>query len=103
MLTNGCFDVIHAGHVAYLREAGMVGDVLVVGLNSDEQVRIQKGADRPIFNATERLEILGELRCIDYLVIFEEPTAESLIRAIRPDVYVKGGDYQPEEIAEYGL
>lgn len=103
VLTNGCFDVIHAGHVAYLREAGMVGDVLVVGLNSDEQVRIQKGADRPIFNATERLEILGELRCIDYLVIFEEPTAESLIRAIRPDVYVKGGDYQPEEIAEYGL
>ena len=101
VLTNGCFDVIHAGHVAYLREAGLVGDVLVVGVNSDAQVRALKGPDRPIFSQQERLEILGELKCIDYLVLFEEPSAEELIKAVQPDVYVKGGDYAPQEIAEF--
>ncbi|MAJ45910.1 MAG: hypothetical protein CBC35_01150 [Planctomycetes bacterium TMED75] len=103
VLTNGCFDVIHAGHVAYLREASLVGDVLVVGLNSDHQVAALKGPDRPIFTQQERLEILGELKCIDYLVVFEEPGAHELIKAVRPDVYVKGGDYAPEEIAEFDL
>ena len=103
VLTNGCFDVIHAGHVAYLREARQSGDVLVVGVNSDAQVAGLKGADRPIFKEAERLEILGELRCVDYLVVFEEPTAHDLIRAVRPDVYVKGGDYRPEEIVEHDL
>ncbi len=103
VLTNGCFDVIHAGHVAYLRDAREQGDVLVVGLNADEEVRRQKGAGRPIFTQTERLEILGELRCVDYLVVFTEPTADALIRAVRPDIYVKGGDYRPEEVNEYPL
>ena len=103
VLTNGCFDVIHAGHVAYLREASMVGDVLVVGVNSDDQVAALKGPDRPIFAQQERLEILGELKCIDYLVVFEEPSADELIKAVRPDVYVKGGDYAPNEIAEFAL
>ncbi|MFO0872767.1 MAG: PfkB family carbohydrate kinase [Phycisphaerales bacterium] len=100
VLTNGGFDVIHAGHVAYLREARAIGDVLVVGVNADEEVRRQKGPGRPIFSAIERVEILSELGCVDYVTIFPEPTAEALIREVRPDVYVKGGDYRPEEINE---
>jgi len=103
VLTNGCFDVIHAGHVAYLREAREAGDLLVVGVNSDAQVSGLKGPDRPIFREGERLEILGELRSVDYLVVFGEPTAHDLINAVRPDLYVKGGDYAPEEIAEHDL
>ena len=103
VLTNGCFDVIHAGHVAYLKEAREQGDVLVVGVNADEQVRALKGEERPIFNAQERLEILGEFMSVDYLVVFDEPTADALISSVSPDVYVKGGDYAPEEIAEYDL
>jgi D-beta-D-heptose 7-phosphate kinase/D-beta-D-heptose 1-phosphate adenosyltransferase len=103
VLTNGCFDVIHAGHVAYLREAKSLGDLLVVGVNCDEQVRLQKGAGRPVYREAERLEILSELQCIDYLIVFEEPTAHDLINAVRPDVYVKGGDYRPQDINEYDL
>ena len=103
VLTNGCFDVIHAGHVAYLKDARQQGDVLVVGVNADRQVRALKGADRPIFNEQERLEILEELASVDYLVLFEEETADALIESVRPDVYVKGGDYTPEEIAEFSL
>ena len=103
VLTNGCFDVIHAGHVAYLKEAKEQGDVLVVGVNSDQQVRALKGDDRPIFNEQERLEILGEFASVDYLVVFQEPTAHELITAVAPDVYVKGGDYTPEEIDEFDL
>ena len=100
VLTNGCFDVIHAGHIAYLRDAKAQGDILVVGVNADETVRALKGAGRPIYREEERLEILGELMSIDYLTVFTEPTAESLLRAIRPDIYVKGGDYTPEEVTE---
>jgi D-beta-D-heptose 7-phosphate kinase/D-beta-D-heptose 1-phosphate adenosyltransferase len=100
VLTNGNFDVIHAGHVAYLREARASGDVLVVGVNSDEQVRIQKGPGRPVYAIDQRLEILSELQCIDYLVVFEEPTADDLLRRIQPDLYVKGGDYKFDDINE---
>lgn len=103
VLTNGCFDVIHAGHIAYLREAKSQGDILVVGVNSDESVRSLKGAGRPIYNETERLEILGELICVDYLTIFGERTAEALLTAIRPDIYVKGGDYSAQEVTESTL
>ena len=103
VLTNGCFDVIHAGHVAYLREARQQGDVLVVGVNADAEVRRQKGEGRPIFNERERLEILGELHCVDFLVVFREPTAHDLLRAVRPHVYVKGGDYRPEQVNEHEL
>lgn len=103
VLTNGCFDVIHAGHVAYLKEARDQGDLLVVGINADASVRSLKGEERPIFNETERLEVLEEFQSIDYLVVFEEPTAHALIEAVRPDVYVKGGDYRVEEIAEHDL
>lgn len=104
VLTNGCFDVIHAGHVAYLKEARSQGDLLVVGINSDASVKaLDKGEERPIFNEQERLEVLEEFQSIDYLVVFGEPTADKLIQGIRPDIYVKGGDYQPESITEYGL
>ncbi len=103
VLTNGCFDVIHAGHVAYLRDAKRQGDVLVVGINADESVRRLKGDERPIFAEPERLEVLEELQSIDYLVVFPEDTAHDLIEAVRPDIYVKGGDYAPEEITEHQL
>lgn len=101
VLTNGCFDVIHAGHVAYLREARQQGDVLVVGINADESVRRLKGSERPIFHEEERLEVLSELQSVDYLVVFVEDTASVLIGEVAPDLYVKGGDYAPEEITEY--
>jgi rfaE bifunctional protein nucleotidyltransferase chain/domain len=103
VFTNGCFDVIHAGHVAYLREARRLGDVLIVAVNSDEQVRAQKGEGRPVYPLADRLDILSELQCIDYLIAFEEPTVGELLRAVRPDLYVKGGDYRPEEINEYAV
>jgi D-beta-D-heptose 7-phosphate kinase/D-beta-D-heptose 1-phosphate adenosyltransferase len=103
VLTNGCFDVIHAGHVAYLREARQLGDILVVGLNGDEQVRVQKGEGRPVYRAAERCEILAELQCVSYVTVFDEPTAHELIRAVEPDIYVKGGDYRVEDINEYDL
>ena len=103
VLTNGCFDVIHAGHVGYLREAKRLGDVLVVAVNSDDEVRRQKGEGRPIYPEADRKEIVAELESIDYVISFPEPTAHEIIRAIRPDVYVKGGDYEPDEINEIGL
>jgi D-beta-D-heptose 7-phosphate kinase/D-beta-D-heptose 1-phosphate adenosyltransferase len=103
VFTNGCFDVIHAGHVAYLREAKKLGDVLIVAVNADEQVRAQKGEGRPVYALNDRLDILSELRCVDYVIAFEEPTAHDLLRALRPDIYVKGGDYRPEEINEYDV
>ncbi|MBC8310239.1 MAG: bifunctional heptose 7-phosphate kinase/heptose 1-phosphate adenyltransferase [Phycisphaerales bacterium] len=103
VLTNGCFDVIHAGHVSYLREAAKLGDILIVGVNSDEQVALQKGEGRPIYTADERMDILAELQCVSYIIQFEEPTASELIKSVCPDLYVKGGDYVPEEINEYNL
>lgn len=103
IFTNGCFDVIHAGHVAYLREAKQLGDVLVVAINCDEQVRQQKGEGRPIYDEKERLEILSEFACIDYLIVFDEPTVGELLVEAMPDVYVKGGDYEIHEVNEYDL
>ncbi|MBC8421608.1 bifunctional heptose 7-phosphate kinase/heptose 1-phosphate adenyltransferase [bacterium] len=103
VLTNGCFDVIHAGHVAYLREASNLGDMLIVGVNCDEQVNAQKGEGRPIYELQERMDILAELQCVSFVVPFDEPTAKELIESIQPDLYVKGGDYKPEEINEHSL
>ena len=103
VLTNGCFDVIHAGHVSYLREAAQLGDVLVVGVNSDMQVKAQKGEGRPVYSLDERMDILAELQCVTFVVPFEEPTASDLIQSIVPDLYVKGGDYAPEDINESAL
>ncbi len=103
VFTNGCFDVIHAGHIAYLRESRQQGDVLIVAVNSDEQVREQKGDGRPIYGIDDRMDILAELQCVDYLIEFAQPTVHDLLRAIQPEVYVKGGDYEPGAINEWDL
>jgi D-beta-D-heptose 7-phosphate kinase/D-beta-D-heptose 1-phosphate adenosyltransferase len=96
--TNGCFDVLHAGHVQYLREARAQADLLVVGLNSDAGVRALKGPSRPVNPAEARAQVLAALEAVDYLTVFDEPTPLELIRAVRPDVLVKGADYHPDEV-----
>lgn len=93
VFTNGCFDILHVGHVRYLGAARALGDCLVVGLNSDASVRRLKGPERPVNEEADRAEVLDALRAVDYVTIFDEPTAAELIKIIRPDVYVKGGDY----------
>ncbi|MGH2507314.1 MAG: D-glycero-beta-D-manno-heptose 1-phosphate adenylyltransferase [Ktedonobacteraceae bacterium] len=93
VFTNGCFDLLHLGHVRYLQEARALGDLLVLGLNGDESVRQLKGAKRPLVPEAERAEILAALSCIDYVTIFPETTATTLIELFRPAIYVKGGDY----------
>lgn len=103
VLANGCFDVIHGGHVSYLQNAKACGDVLVVGLNSDASVRAIKGGNRPICGLQERLTVLESLRCIDHLVVFEEATCENLLRSIRPDVHAKGTDYTAQNVPERAI
>ncbi len=93
--TNGCFDLVHTGHVRSLQAARSLGDVLVVGINSDASVRRFKGASRPILPATERAELIAALRCVGHVVIFEEDTPEECIRLLRPDIHCKGADYKP--------
>jgi len=93
VFTNGCFDLLHLGHVRYLQEARTLGDFLILGLNSDESTRILKGSGRPLVTEGERAEILAALTCIDYVTIFAETTANSLIELVQPAIYVKGGDY----------
>lgn len=93
VFTNGCFDLIHAGHVRYLEQAKRLGDRLVVGVNSDESVRALKGEDRPIQSVTDRATIIAALASVDLVVVFPELTTEKLLRELRPDVMVKGGDY----------
>jgi rfaE bifunctional protein nucleotidyltransferase chain/domain len=100
VFANGCFDVLHVGHIRYLEGARALGDMLVVGINSDEQVRIIKGAGRPLVPARERAEIIASLRAVDYVTIFSEPTVEALLRAIRPDIHAKGTDYTEETVPE---
>lgn len=93
VLTNGCFDLLHLGHVRYLQQARALGDCLIVGVNSDASVRRLKGPSRPLQPEADRAEILAALACVEYVVLFGEDTAESLVEALRPDIYVKGGDY----------
>jgi rfaE bifunctional protein nucleotidyltransferase chain/domain len=100
ILANGCFDLIHAGHIRYLAGAKRLGGVLVVGINSDEQVCSLKGQGRPFMNEAERAEIISSLRCVDFVTIFNEPTVEELILAIRPDFHAKGTDYTTETVPE---
>lgn len=100
VFTNGCFDILHVGHVRYLQEARRRGDVLVVGLNTDESVRKLKGAGRPVNPAPHRAEVLAALECVDYVSMFAEDTPVELIQAIRPDIDIKGGDYRIEEMPE---
>lgn len=100
VFTNGCFDIIHAGHVRYLTTAKNFGDVLIVGLNDDESVRRLKGNSRPINNQNDRAEVLLGLKAVDYVIFFGEQTAENLIAEVKPDIYVKGGDYTLETLPE---
>jgi D-beta-D-heptose 7-phosphate kinase/D-beta-D-heptose 1-phosphate adenosyltransferase len=96
--TNGCFDVLHAGHVQYLQEARAQADLLVVGLNSDAGVRALKGDDRPVHPAEARALVLAALQAVDYITVFEEPTPLALVEILRPDVLVKGADYRKEAV-----
>lgn len=98
VFTNGCFDILHLGHIKYLQKAKELGDILVVGLNSDISVRNLKGNKRPIFNQDERSQILLALSCVDFVIFFDEKTPLMLIKQIKPDVLVKGGDWKTEDI-----
>jgi rfaE bifunctional protein nucleotidyltransferase chain/domain len=98
VFTNGCFDLLHVGHVRYLGEARRLGDALLVAINSDRSVRALKGAGRPLMNEGERAEVLAALSAVDFVTVFDEESPRALIRELLPDVLVKGGDYSTEEI-----
>lgn len=100
VFTNGCFDILHVGHVRYLKESAKFGDVLVIGLNSDSSVRRLKGNSRPINNEMDRAELLSELGFVDYVVIFDEDTPEKLLDEIKPNIYTKGADYTLDTLKE---
>jgi D-beta-D-heptose 7-phosphate kinase/D-beta-D-heptose 1-phosphate adenosyltransferase len=101
VMTNGCFDILHAGHVAYLQEARSLGDRLIVAVNDDDSVRRLKGATRPINPLDHRMAVLAALQCVDWVVPFSEDTPERLICQVLPDYLAKGGDYRPEQVAGY--
>ncbi len=98
VFTNGCFDWLHVGHVRYLTEARALGDLLVVGVNTDASVRKLKGPTRPVQTEADRAEILSALTSVDYSVLFDEDTPYELIKVVRPNILVKGGDWKPEQI-----
>jgi len=98
IFTNGCFDIIHAGHIQYLQEAKNLGDILIIGLNSDFSVRKLKGENRPINNETNRSIVLSGFYFVDYVVVFEENTPYDLINLIKPNILVKGGDWEIQDI-----
>lgn len=98
VFTNGCFDVLHLGHITYLAEARNLGDLLVVGLNTDNSVRRLKGPQRPINNEEARSTVLAALTCVDYVILFDEDTPKELIETVQPNVLVKGGDYTIDTI-----
>ena len=98
VFTNGCFDLLHIGHIRYLDEAATLADILIVGINTDESVRNLKGPTRPIQNENDRAEILASLKSVQHTILFTEETPYNLIKKIKPDVLVKGGDWKPEQI-----
>ncbi len=98
VFTNGCFDLLHPGHVRYLQQARAIGDVLIVALNSDRAVRELKGASRPILNQDERAEVIAALGCVDYVIVFDDISPRATISALLPDVLVKGGDWSVDQI-----
>jgi rfaE bifunctional protein nucleotidyltransferase chain/domain len=102
VLANGCFDLLHVGHVRYLEGARALGDLLIVGVNSDAAVRRLKGPGRPLMPASERAEILAALRAVDHVVVFDDETADGLVALLRPAVHAKGTDYTPESVPERG-
>ena len=103
LFTNGCFDLIHVGHIRYLERASELGDLLIVGLNSDASVKKLKGANRPITSENDRKEILEKLKFVNKVIIFDEETPENLIKKVKPDVLVKGAEYELENIVGYGF
>jgi D-beta-D-heptose 7-phosphate kinase / D-beta-D-heptose 1-phosphate adenosyltransferase len=103
VFTNGCFDILHVGHIQYLEQSRALGDKLIVGLNSDASVRRLKGPTRPVNNQADRKRMLMALRCVDEVVIFDEDTPYELIVSLQPDIVTKGGDYSPENVVGYGL
>ena len=103
VFTNGCFDILHAGHVDYLSKARSLGDILVIGLNTDASVARIKGKNRPVNSQTDRALILASLNFVDAIVLFDEDTPYNLIKKVQPDVLVKGSDYKPEEIVGYDV
>ncbi len=100
VFTNGCFDILHIGHVRYLKESKKFGDFLIVGLNSDSSVKKIKGDTRPINNESDRAELLSEFNCVDFIVIFDESSPKKLIDEIKPNIYTKGADYTLETLPE---
>jgi D-beta-D-heptose 7-phosphate kinase/D-beta-D-heptose 1-phosphate adenosyltransferase len=103
IFTNGCFDLIHVGHIQLLQAARALGDLLIVGINSDESVHEIKGEGRPLIPGKERLQILASLDCVDYLSVYSGSTPNEMIQALRPDVLVKGGNYSPEEVTGHEI
>ena len=101
VFTNGCFDILHAGHIRYLEAAKQLGDELIVGINSDQSVKALKGKGRPLNTLVHRAEVLASLKCVDKVVVFEDKTPIKLIKAIKPNILVKGGDYKVKEIVGY--
>ena len=100
VLANGCFDVLHVGHIRYLEAAKAMGDLLIVGINSDKQARRLKGDGRPVLSQDHRAEIVAALDAVDFVTIFEEPTVEQLLLALKPDVHAKGTDYTEDSVPE---
>ena len=100
VFTNGCFDILHAGHVRYLKESKKLGDILIVGLNSDSSIKKIKGPMRPINDESDRAEVLGGLESVDFIVIFNEDTPAKLLDVIKPDIYTKGADYTIQTLPE---
>ncbi len=98
--TNGCFDILHSGHVKYLQEAKKFGDILIIGLNSDKSVKMLKGETRPLNSQFDRAQVLCALSCVDYVVIFDKLSPVDLLKQIIPDVYIKGADYNLENLPE---
>lgn len=98
--TNGCFDILHVGHVRILKQAKELGDILVVGINSDASVKRLKGESRPINNQDDRGELLSSLACVDYVSVFDEQTPVDFLKAVKPNIHVKGADYKPQDLEE---
>jgi D-beta-D-heptose 7-phosphate kinase/D-beta-D-heptose 1-phosphate adenosyltransferase len=103
VLTNGCFDLLHVGHVTYLEQASRLGDLLIVAVNSDDSVRRNKGPQRPVISQHDRAAMLAALGCVDYVLVFDEDTPHTLLHAIRPDVLVKGGTYTPDQVVGHEI
>lgn|ERR1035437_843422 len=103
VFTNGCFDILHRGHIEYLKQSKKLGTYLIVGINSDDSVRRLKGENRPFNNQWDRKSVLDELRCVDEVIIFEEDTPYELIKKVGPDIITKGGDYKVEDVVGHDL